>query len=302
MFPGIQALLEDFGLKTDYLPQITPNEVNDIIGKYQGLILRSKMKIDINFLEKAPNLKFIARAGAGIDQIDEAYLQKRNIQLFNAPEGNRDAVGEHAIGMLLTLFNKLHTADIEVRQKSWKREDNRGLEIMGKTVGIIGYGNMGKAFAKRLSGFNCTTLAYDINPRITSDDFAQIVQLNAIFESATILSLHLPLTPLSKNMIDKKFLDSFKNPFYLINTARGPIANFSNIRYGIEQGIILGACLDVLENEKLNTLNESQEEDFNFLSKQPNIIFSPHVGGWTQESYKRINEVLAQKIKKAYFE
>lgn len=302
MFPGIESLLEDFGLTIDYLPQISPEEVKNIIGKYQGLILRSKIKIDINFLEKAPNLKFIARAGAGIDQIDEAYLQKRNIQLFNAPEGNRDAVGEHAVGMLLSLFNKLHTADIEIRQKSWKREYNRGLEIMGKTVGIIGYGNMGKAFAKRLSGFNCTTLAYDINPRITSDDFAQIVQLNTIFEEATILSLHLPLTPLSKNMIDKKFLDSFKNPFYLINTARGPIASFSSIRYGIEQGIILGACLDVLENEKLDTLNKSQEEDFNFLCKQPNIVFSPHVGGWTHESYKRINEVLAQKIKKAYFE
>lgn len=301
MFPNIQALLQDLGFTTDYMPYITPEKVTTIIGEYQGLILRSKMKIDINFLEKAPNLKFIARAGAGIDQIDEAYLQKRNIQLFNAPEGNRDAVGEHAIGMLLALFNKLHTADAEVRQKQWKREYNRGIEIMGKTVGIIGYGNMGKAFAKRLSGFGCTILAYDINPRVASDDFAQIVQLNTIFEQASILSLHTPLTPLSKNMLDKKFLDSFKNPFYLINTARGPIANFNSIKYGIEQGIILGACLDVLENEKLGTLTKEQEEDFDFLCEQPNIIFSPHVGGWTHESYKRINEVLAQKIKKAYF-
>jgi D-3-phosphoglycerate dehydrogenase len=301
MYPGIEALLQKFGLQADYLPDLTPAEVIKKIANYQGLILRSKMKIDINFLEQAPSLKFIARAGAGVDQIDEAYLKKRKIQLFNAPEGNRDAVGEHAVGMILTLFNKIHTADIEIRQKLWRREANRGIEIMGRTVGIIGYGNMGKAFAKRLSGFGCTTLAYDINPEITSDEHAEIVPLNNLFENVDILSLHIPLTPLSKNMVDKTFLDSFKKPFYFVNTARGPVASFESVRYGIEKGIILGACLDVLENEKLETLTESQKIDFDFLCQQTNILFSPHVGGWTHESYKRMNEVIAGKIKETYF-
>jgi len=301
MFPGIKELLEEIGLEADYIPNIHPEEVIEKIVDYQGLILRSKMKIDISFLEKGSQLRFIARAGAGVDQIDEAYLQKRNIQLFNAPEGNRDAVGEHALGMLLALFNKLHLADAEVRKKIWKREANRGLEIKGKTVGIIGYGNMGKAFSKRLSGFDCNTIAYDINPRVTSDEYAEVVDLKSIFENADVLSLHTPLTPLSKNMVDKAFLDSFKKPFYLVNTARGPVASFASLRYGIESGILLGACLDVLENEKLQTLTEAQTIDFDFLAAQPNVLFSPHVGGWTHESYKRINEVLVAKIKTAYF-
>lgn len=301
MFPGIKELLENFGLSADYEPGLSPAEVTERIEDYEGLILRSKMKIDIPFLERAPKLKFIARAGAGVDQIDEAYLHKRDIKLFNAPEGNRDAVGEHALGMILTLFNKLNLGDLEVRKKIWKREANRGIEIKGKTVGIIGYGNMGKAFAKRLSGFECTTLAYDINHRVQSDQYAEVVELQKIFDSVDILSLHTPLTPLSKNMIDNPFLDNFKKPIYLINTARGPVASFASLRYGLEKGILLGACLDVLENEKLETLTDSQLEDFNFLVNQSNVLFSPHVGGWTHESYKRINEVLAEKIKQAYF-
>lgn len=301
MFPGMKDLLESFGLETDYKPELSASEVIDKIVDYQGLILRSKMKIDIPFLERAPQLKFIARAGAGVDQIDEAYLHKRDIKLFNAPEGNRDAVGEHAVGMLLTLFNKLNMGDLEVRKKIWEREANRGIEIKGKTVGIIGYGNMGKAFAKRLLGFDCTTLAYDINHRVMSDQYAEVVDLQHIFDNVDILSLHTPLTPLSKNMIDNPFLDNFKKSIYLINTARGPVASFASLRYGIEKGIISGACLDVLENEKLKTLTNTQLKDFEFLAKQSNVLFSPHVGGWTQESYKRINEVLAVKIKQAYF-
>ncbi|UZR95153.1 NAD(P)-dependent oxidoreductase [Chondrinema litorale] len=302
MYPGIQELLSDFGLQSDHFPDITPEKVLEIIPQYEGLILRSKMKVDIDFLEKAAKLKFIARAGAGVDQIDEDYLEKRQIRLFNAPEGNRDAVGEHALGMLLSLLNKLHTADIEVRNKQWRREANRGYEVKGKTVGIIGYGNMGKAFAKRLRGFECTTIAYDIKPDVETNSDAQMVDLETLFNETDILSLHIPLTPISNKMVDEAFLDKFKKPIYLINTARGPVVPFSAVKYGLEKELITAAGLDVLENEKLSTLTPNQAAAFDYISKLPNVLLSPHVGGWTFESYKRINEVLAEKIKKAYFE
>lgn len=301
MFPGIQELLNNIGLPSDHFPEITPAKVLEIISQYEGLILRSKMKIDIDFLEKATKLKFIARAGAGLDQIDEDYLQKRQIKLFNAPEGNRDAVGEHAIGMLLSLLNKLHTADLEVRNKQWRREANRGYEIKGKTVGIIGYGHMGKAFAKRLRGFECKTIAYDINTDVITNSDATMVDMETLFNEADILSFHIPLTSVSKGMVNNVFLDNFKKPIYLINTARGPVVPFASVKYGLEKGIITAAGLDVLENEKLETLTPAQLADFEYLSKSPKVLLSPHVGGWTFESYQRINEVLVDKIKKTYF-
>lgn len=296
MHPSIEPLLRGISLPYDYLPNITPDEVFGIIHEYEGLILRSKMKIKTDLLEKAVKLRFIARAGAGVDEIDEDYLKRRKITLINAPEGNRDAVGEHALGMLLCLFNKINLGDLEVRKRQWKREENRGLEVKGKTVALIGYGNMGRAFAQRLSGFECEVIAHDKYKINYGNLFAKEASLDEVFEKADILSLHTPLTSETLDMIDQEFLGKFQKPIYLINTARGAILSFATLVAGIKNGTIKGAALDVLENEKFQTLSPAQEIHLDWLAQQPNVLFTPHVGGWTFESYERLNEVLVKKI------
>jgi D-3-phosphoglycerate dehydrogenase len=259
--------------------------------------VRSKISIDKALIEKGTRLKFIARAGAGIDQVDETYLKERKITLLNAPEGNRVAVGEHTLGMLLCLMNKLNTANTEVKAGIWDREGNRGFEISGKTIGIIGYGNMGQAFAKCLKGFDCRVLAYDKFKKDFSDEFAQEASLEELFEIAEVLSLHIPLTSDSRNWADSTFFSKFKKSIWFLNTARGEITSFKAVAESINNGQILGAGLDVLENEKLKTLSDEQRLYFNELVNAPNVLFTPHVAGWTHESYRKINEVLVQKIK-----
>ncbi len=223
---------------------------------------------------------------------------KRNITLLNAPEGNRDAVGEHTLGMLLCLFNRLNLADLEVRAGKWDREGNRGHEIKGKTIGIIGYGNMGNAFAKRLQGFECEVLAYDKFKENYGNKFAREVSIEEFQQKADIVSFHIPLNQHNKYLVNDEYLKGFEKNIYIINLARGEVIPFSILVSGIKSGKIIGAGLDVLENEKLNTLTPQQTADFEFLTKQDNLLFSPHVGGWTFESYKRLNEVLADKINK----
>ena len=296
MHPSLLPMLETRGWEFEYVPGIQREEIITKIENFDGLIIRSKTELDQEILNKAIKLKFIARAGAGIEKVDINETYKRNIQIFNAPEGNRDAVAEHAIGMLLALFNKIITADDEVRHKIWQREENRGLEIKGKTIGIIGYGNMGRAFAQRLSSFECEVLAYDKYLKSFSDKYAREVDREEIFEKADILSLHVPLTIESKGMVNKVFLNSFNKNIYVINTARGEILLLSDLLEAIESGKVAGACLDVLENEKLKNLSIKEEEILNKLLKKENIIFSPHIAGWTHESYVRINEVLVGKI------
>lgn len=253
------------------------------------------MKIGTVLYDAAPKLRFIARAGAGVDQIDEKELERRGITLINAPEGNRDAVGEHTLGMLLCLLNKIQLANVEVRQKIWDREGNRGIEIKGKTVGIIGYGNMGKAVAKRLQGFECQVLAHDIRP-VRQDGNATLVPMETIWEQADIVSYHIPLNEHNFGLVDEAYFEKFKKPIFLVNMARGEIMPLRVIRYAMERGIVRGAALDVLENEKLNTFTPEQETAFQWLAAQPNVIFTPHVGGWTFESYDRINRVLVEKV------
>jgi D-3-phosphoglycerate dehydrogenase len=298
MHPSLFEMLEQHNWQYSYQPAITRSEIIEQLSSYEGLIIRSKTPLDKPVLEKAPKLIFIGRAGAGLEQIDLDEVNKRNIQLFAAPEGNRDAVGEHTLAMLLCLLNKVHIADNEVRQKIWKREANRGIEIKGKTIGIIGYGNMGKAFAKRLRGFECEVLTYDKYLQNYGDEFAKESTLEVIFDKTDILSLHIPLTTASRFMINSEFINSFRKNFYLINTARGEIVKLSDLQQAIENGKISGACLDVLENEKLHTLTPEQEILFDWLFTSEKIIFTPHIAGWTQESYIRINEVLVEKIEK----
>jgi D-3-phosphoglycerate dehydrogenase / 2-oxoglutarate reductase len=272
-------------------------EIKPIINSYDGLFVRTRTRIDQQLLGHAPSLKFIARAGAGQDNIDLDFLKKHNIPVVHASEGNRDAVGEHTLGILLSLLRNIPKTDAEVRSGIWLREENRGTELMGKTVGIIGYGNMGQAFAKRLSGFECGVLAYDKYKKGFSDKYAKEVSLDELYERTDILSLHVPLTSETLGMVSNEFLQRFTKPVILINTARGEIAQLKTIATGIQLSKIKGAALDVLENEKLATLSVEQKEAFMYLTQQSNVVFTPHIAGWTYESHLKINYVLINKLR-----
>jgi D-3-phosphoglycerate dehydrogenase len=278
----------------------TKAEVEAKIHHYDGVIIRSRFKIDKLFLDKATRLKFIGRVGAGLENIDVDYAQKKGIQLYNAPEGNRNAVSEHALGMLLSLFNKLRTAHDEVVNGKWRREENRGHELEGKTIGIIGYGNTGKAFAKKLSGFEVEVLCYDILENL-GDTNAKQVSLKELKAKAEVISLHTPQTPKTLGMIDAKFIESISNPFWFINTARGKSVVTEDLVDGLKSGKILGAGLDVLEYEKTSFEDLfSKEKDipkaFRYLIDAPNVVLSPHVAGWTFESHIKLAQAIVDKI------
>jgi len=271
-------------------------QVLEKIHLYEGVIIRSRIPLDAHFLEKAKNLKFIARVGAGMENIDIAKAQKLDIKLINSPEGNKDAVAEHVIGTLLVLMNRLFISSNEVKKGIWLREENRGEEILGKTFGIIGYGNMGKAVAKRLSGFGCKTIFYDIKPNL-SDEFATQVSLQELQENADILSLHTPLTEDTLYMIDEEFISKMKKNFYFINTARGKNIKTSALVNALKSGKIKGACLDVLEYEKTSFENlEMKNEDLEYLLNSEKAIITPHIAGWTHESKIKLAQVIVDKI------
>ncbi len=290
MHLSLLPMLENIGISYDYAPEITKEEVLAKIADYEGVIIRSKMILDKVFFEKATQLKFIARAGSGIDGIDLEEVKKRNIQLLNAPEGNRDAVAEHTIGLILVLFNKINSANAQIHNYVWEREQNRGLELMGKVFAIIGFGNVGKSLAQKLSGFGVEVLTYDHEYQ------AEQSNLEEIFERADIVSFHVSLNEKSRNMANDTFFESFKKNIFVINTSRGEVLPLATLLKYLQNGKILGACLDVLENEKLKTLSPTQKSTFEALLALENVIFTPHIAGWTQESYIRINEVLVKKI------
>lgn len=271
-------------------------QVLEKIHLYEGIIIRSRIPLDAHFLEKAKNLKFIARVGAGMENIDTTKAQELGIKLINSPEGNKDAVAEHVIGMLLVLMNRLFISSNEVKKGIWLREENRGEEILGKTFGIIGYGNMGKAVAKRLLGFGCKTIFYDIKPNL-SDEFATQVSLQELQENADILSLHTPLTEDTLYMIDEEFISKMKKNFYFINTARGKNLKTSALVNALKFGKIKGACLDVLEYEKTSFENlETKNEDLEYLLNSEKAIITPHIAGWTHESKIKLAQVIVDKI------
>lgn len=277
-------------------------EVEAKIENYHGIVIRSRFKIDKTFLDKAINLQFIARVGAGLESIDCDYATAKGIHLIAAPEGNANAVGEHAIGMLLSLFNNLNKANNEVKSGQWKREANRGHELEGKTVGIIGYGNMGKSFAKKLRGFDVTVLCHDILPNMGNENATQ-VSLSELQERADVLSLHTPWTPETDKMINSDFINKFKKPFWFINTARGNSVVTTDLVEGLKSGKILGAGLDVLEYEKLSfeTLFEDDKPAaFEYLLNAENVLLTPHIAGWTFESHEKLAQVIVDKICKIY--
>lgn len=297
--PILHQTLEKAGHTCDLQYQWTREEIISNVHLYDGIVIRSRIKISKEIIDQAVRLKFIARAGAGMENIDTMYAENKGIHCLHAPEGNRDAVAEHAVGMLLALFNNLCRANREVREGKWIREGNRGVELMGKTVGIIGYGNMGSAFAERLKGFGVNVLVYDKYKKGFGNTFIQEVHLEQIFEEADVLSLHTPLTSETQNLINHTFIQQFKKNIYIINTARGKSLNTADLVANIQSGKVLGACLDVLEYEMTSFENldiTTLPPAFQYLIKSEKVMLSSHIAGWTQESNEKIARILAEKI------
>jgi len=298
--PLLLSQLNDLGFSNDENYTATKPEIEQTIARYDGIVIRSRFKIDKQFIDAATKLKFIARVGAGLESIDCDYAKQKGIELIAAPEGNSNAVGEHALGMLLSLFNKLNKSDKEVRNGKWLREANRGIELDGKTVGLIGYGNMGKSFAKKLRGFDVEVICYDIKDGVGDENCKQ-VSLQELQNKTDVLSLHTPFNTLSHKMIDDVFIAEFSKPFWLINTARGSSVVTKHLVNALKNGMVLGAGLDVLEYEKSSFEhlfeNEVLPSAFEYLIHSDNVILSPHVAGWTIESKIKLAETIVAKIK-----
>ncbi len=304
--PLIIEQFSELGFQNDEDYSSTKEQIEAKIEDYDGLIIRSRFSIDAAFLDKAKNLKFIGRLGAGLENIDTQHAKSLGIFLAAAPEGNRNAVGEHALGMLLSLFNNLNTADKEVRSGKWDREGNRGIELEGKVVGIIGYGNMGKAFAKKLKGFDVEeVICYDIQGGV-EDENARQVGILEFQNRVDVISLHVPQTELTIGMVDSEFLEKFNNPIWIINTARGKCIITADLVDALKSGKVLGAGLDVLEYEKASFENmftdDNLPEAFQYLIKSDQVILSPHVAGWTVESKIKLAQTVVDKIKAKFLE
>lgn len=298
--PILQEGLKRIGYQCDTDYSGSKSEIEAKMQAYEGIVIRSRFKIDKHFIDSCPNLSFIARVGAGLESIDAEYASEKGIHLIAAPEGNRNAVGEHTLGMLLSLLNKLNKADREIRQGKWLREGNRGIELDGKTIGIIGYGNMGKAFAKKIRGFDVKIICYDILDHVGDENCTQ-VSLEELHQQADIVSLHTPHNSLSYKMLNKAFIKSFNKNFFLINTARGSAVVTEDLIEALQSGKIIGAGLDVLEYEKTSFENLFENEElpkaFHYLIHAENVLLSPHVAGWTTESNIKLAETIVKKIK-----
>ena len=299
MHPSLHAMLESIGVAVDYRPHLTAAEVPAALTAqpYEGLMVRSKLRVTANLLAHGPQLRYVARAGAGTDNIDQAAMAAASVTLLNAPEGNRDAVGEFAVGLLLALLRNVVRADHEVRSGQWRREANRGEDVGSQTVGLLGYGHMARAFARRLRGFGCPVLAHDSDPIVTTDGHAELVPLAELQARADVLSLHIPYSPANHHFVNEALLAGFAKPVWVLNTARGEVLDHTALVRGLQAGTLRGAALDVLDNEKLSLLNATQQANFDYLKTAPNVVLTPHIGGWTHASYVRINEVLVEKIR-----
>ena len=292
-----KVLLEKFdkaGIRYNYQPDFTRTDAEKVINQYNGLIIRSKFQVDQTFIDLAPSLQFIGRSGAGMDNIDEDYALSKGIKLFPANEGNCDAVGEHMLGMLLSLMNNLNRGNAEIRHGQWKREENRGYELKGRTVALIGYGHNGQAMAKKLSGFDVKVIAYDKYKTGFSDQYVTEVSMEEVVKQADVVSFHIPLTRETKGLVDEEYLFHFRKPIFFLMGARGGIVNVPAVLKALDSGNILGAAFDVLPVEKFPALAE--QDWYQDLISRDNVILSPHVAGWTFESYFKLSDILADKI------
>ena len=293
----IKKSLSALGLKNDI--DLTSNkvEIGNIIGAYHGLVLRSRIKIDKDLIDKAVNLKFVARVGSGTENIDCEYLVKKNIELITSGEGNSNAVGEHTLGLLLDLSKKITKSHIEMQNNLRKREENRGFEIEGKTIGIIGYGKAGKSFARKLLGFNCNVIFNDLKKDL-GDEYAKQVTVSKLKEKSDVISIHTDLNKLSHHLINKKFINDCKKTFYLLNTSRGECVNTEDLIFALKDGKVSGAGLDVLENETKSFFSLNDDVNFEEIKKFENVILTPHTAGWSYESKIKLAEITVDKIKK----
>jgi D-3-phosphoglycerate dehydrogenase len=297
--PLLQKELEERGFICHLQYEWSREKIGEELYKFDGVVIRSRIKLDKELIDKGTNLKFIARAGAGMENIDVPYAESKGIKCLPSAEGNRDAVGEHAVGMLLCLFNNINRADREVRQGLWVREGNRGVELQGKIVGIIGYGNMGSAFAQRLKGFDCTVIAYDKYKKNYSNEYVQEATMEELFEKTDVLSIHLPLTEETINYVNHAFLEEFKKNIYFINTSRGKQVVTDDLVACMKSGKVIGACIDVMEYESLSFEGLDKNNlppSFQYLAKSDRVVLTPHIAGWTHESNEKISAVLAKKI------
>ena len=300
--PILHQTLTKVGFECDLFYNKSSQELQNILPNYDGVVIRSKFKLIKELLSNCPKLKCIGRVGAGMENIDVEFATQKNISCVNAPEGNRDAVGEHTLGMLLMLLNNLKKADAEVREGIWLRAENRGYEITGKTIGIIGFGHMGTNFSQKLKGFDCEILAYDKYKKNFGNEFVKESSLDDIFESADIVSLHVPLTAETEFMVNEHFINKFNKPIYVINTARGKCLNTADLVEALKQKKVTGACLDVLEYETISFENIDKSmlpDPFTYLINANNVILTPHIAGWTHESNYKMSLIVAEKMIKA---
>lgn len=300
--PWLWDGLEQLGFKNELDTTSSKDQIMQRINSYHGIVIRSRFTLEADFLAKATQLEFIARVGAGLENIDQEFAKKNHINLIAAPEGNCNAVGEHALGLLLNLMNHIHRGHQEIKNGIWLREENRGEEIEGKTIGLIGYGHTGKKFAKKLAGFDANVIFYDILPNL-EDGYAKQVTIEELQNTADVISLHVPLTSLTNKMIAETFIEKCKNPFWLINTARGACVDTTALLKALDAGKIKGAGLDVLEFEKTSfeTIFEQPNDTLYQLIHHPKVILTPHIAGWTHESNQKLAHTIVEKIKKLYF-
>lgn len=298
MHESLLPLLATINVQGDYQPRIAAPDIAGTLasGGYQGLIVRSKIYVSADLLRAAPALRVVCRAGAGVDNIDEEAMAAAGVFLINAPEGNRDAVGEFCVGLLLGLLRNIPRADAQVRHGEWLREANRGVELANLTVGIIGYGNMGRAFAQRVKGFGCRVIAHDLFPERVNLDGVEAVLSENLRTEADVISLHVPLTPLTRRLVSTDWLAACSKPIWLLNTSRGEVLDTAALVAALKTNRVRGAALDVLENERLDKLTAAQAADLAYLRQHPRVVLTPHVAGWTYESYHRINRVLVSKL------
>jgi D-3-phosphoglycerate dehydrogenase len=293
--------LSSQGVEVSYRPEISRGDLLKALAAYDGLVVRTKFNIDREIIDAAPQLKLIARAGAGMDNVDVEYAESKGIHCIHAGGANADAVGEHTIAMLLNIYTKMRQADAQVRAGIWNREANRGTEIKAKTICIVGYGHTGRAVAKKLKGFEMNILAYDKYITDFEEEGMKQANMNDIFEQADIITFHIPLTHETKGMVNMEYLNKFRKKIYILNLSRGEILVTPDLVGAMKAGKVIGCGLDVLENEKLDQLNTQQTTDYQYIMNHPNTIFSPHVGGWTHESYRNISDILLQKITRYIF-